>query len=83
MNLVQFIYAFFMGLLMVYFLEKTHNLYGAVLGHMGANLLTVLRTETGVLSWMESSPAALWGTTVGMAVVCGVLLLLLGGKKRG
>lgn len=81
MNLVQFIYAFFMGLMMVYFLEKTHNLYGAALGHMGANLLTVLRTETGAFRWMESSPAAFWGVTVGMVVVCAILVLVLRGKK--
>lgn len=80
-NLVQFIYAFFMGLLMVYFLEKTHNLYGAALGHVGANLLTVLRTETGAFHWMEKSPVVFWTVTVGMVVVCAVLVLVLRGKK--
>lgn len=69
MNVVQLLYAGLMGLLLVFFLEKTHNLYGAVLGHIGANLLTVLRVETGCLDWMERSPVVFWGCTFGMAVV--------------
>ena len=55
---------------MVFLLEKTSTLYGAVLGHIGANLITVLRTETGILDWMNSSTAVFWIATVVMAVVC-------------
>lgn len=82
-NVVQFIYAFFIGLLLVFFLEKTHNLWGAVLGHMGANLLSVLRMESGMLDWMDSSAALCWAATVGMLLVCVGLMLLLAGKKYG
>lgn len=81
-NIVQFIYAFFIGLLLVFFLEKTHNLTGAVLGHMGANLLAVLRMESSALDWMESSAAVYWISTAGMALVCVGLMMLLAGKKR-
>lgn len=82
-NIVQFIYAFFIGLLLVFFLEKSHNLIGAVLGHMGANLLAVLRMESNALDWMESSAAVYWGSTAVMALVCAGLVFLLAGKKRG
>lgn len=82
MNLVQFAYAFLMGLLLVFFLEKCHNLWGAVLGHVGANLVTVLRVETGMLDWMEKSPALYWGVTVLMAAVCLLLLWFLSGKAH-
>lgn len=81
MNLVQFIYSFFMGLLMVYFLETTHSLWGAALGHMGANLLTILRTETGALQWMQKSTGAFWASTVVLLVLCAGLVLVLKGKK--
>ena len=79
-NIVQFIYATLMGLLLVFFLEKTHNLYGAVLGHVGANLITVLRMESGVLDWMNESEAVYWISTVLMLAVCGGLMILLAGK---
>ena len=82
-NIVQFVYALLLGLLLVYFLEKTHNLYGAVLGHIGANLLTVLRTETGLLDWMEQSPAVFWISTAVLAAVCAGLVFLLKRKKSG
>lgn len=79
MNVVQFLYAGLMGLLLVFFLEKTHNLYGAILGHVGANLLTVLRVETGILDWIEKSPVLFWGCTLVMAAVSlGIIGLLLG-----
>lgn len=80
-NIVQFIYAFFIGLLLVFFLEKTHNLYGPVLGHVGANLITVLRMESGVLDWMNNSRAVYWISTVLMLAVCAGLMILLVGRK--
>lgn len=75
MNLVQFVYAFLLGLLLVYLLERCHNLYGAVLAHVGANLITVLRTETGFLDWMQGSMAVSWIATAVMAVVCAGIIL--------
>ena len=74
-NIVQFIYAFLIGILLVYFYEKTYSLLGAVLGHIGANLITILRTEYGILDWMEGSTVMYWGCTVLLAVIC---ILLIG-----
>ena len=76
-NIVQFIYAFLIGIFLVFFLERSHNLLGAVLGHMGANLITVLRMESGALDWMDKSAAAYWSGTIGMALVCGGLAFWL------
>lgn len=81
MNMVQFSYAFLMGLLLVFFLEKCHNLWGAMLGHIGANLVTVLRVETGMLDWMEKNSVLYWGATLLMAAVCLLLVWFLSGKK--
>lgn len=77
MNMVQFAYAFLMGLLLVFFLERFHNLLGAILGHIGANLITVLRVEIGILDWMDQSPVFYWGGTALMAAACLLLLLYL------
>ena len=51
-NLVQFLYAAVIGLLLALVLEKTGKLSMAVFGHIAANLVAVLRTETG---WLEFS----------------------------
>ena len=80
LNLVQFLYAFVFGFLLVFLLEKTHNLYGAVLAHIGANMITILRTECGVLDWMNKNAVVFWGSTIFMAAV--VIWIILCMKKR-
>ena len=81
-NLVQFIYAFFMGILLVFFLEKNHSLFGSILAHIAANLSTVLRVETGCLKWMEKSQILYVGMTVFMIVVSIGLLISLKKSDR-
>mgnify|MGYP000375156594 CR=1 FL=1 len=44
-NLVQFLYAAVIGLLLAFVLEKTGKLSMAVFGHIAANLVAVLRTD--------------------------------------
>lgn len=83
LNLVQFIYAFLMGLLLVYLLELTHHLLGAIVAHIGANLVTVLRTETEFLDWMKESAAVYWIATVVMAAVCAAIILFLWKREGG
>jgi len=50
-NLVQFLYAAVIGLFLAFVLEKTGKLSMAVFGHIAANLVAVLRTETGRLDF--------------------------------
>ena len=52
MNLVQFIYAGVLGILLAWFMEKSGHFYGAFLAHMGANLMAVLRVETKIFSYV-------------------------------
>ena len=47
LNLVQFIYACGMGIVLACCMEVTGHVYGAILAHMAANLIAVLRTECG------------------------------------
>ncbi len=77
MNLVQFLYAFLMGLLLVYFLETTRSLSGCICAHLGANLLTLFRVESGALSFLEAGPGAYWGATVAAAALAALLVLAL------
>lgn len=49
MNLVQFLYATLLGGLLAYIAVKTKRVSLAVLGHSFANLIAILRAETGIL----------------------------------
>lgn len=51
-NLVQFLYAGILGLLLAFLLEKTGFLYAPILGHIAANTIAVVRQETG---WLDFS----------------------------
>lgn len=85
MNLVQFLYAGILGVLLAWLMEETGHFYGALLAHIGANLTSVLRVETSWFAWMDQSKAAFAGVTAGLAV-CSVVLTagiwLLNRKKQ-
>lgn len=66
-NVVQFVYAGVLGLLLAYLLERTGNLLAPVLGHMAANLAAVVRQETGWLAFSYERTAAGFAVTVGFA----------------
>lgn len=59
-NIVQFIYAFLMGMVFALFVEKTGKLYPAILAHITANALAVIRTETGFLAKTVDGSAFAW-----------------------
>ena len=44
-NLVQFVYAFIIGLMLAYVYEKMKTIWAPIVFHVGANLLSVLITE--------------------------------------
>ncbi len=50
MNLVQFVYALFLGFYLGILMERSENLWVPVAGHAAANALSVIRGETGLLS---------------------------------
>lgn len=68
-NLVQFLYATILGLLLAFLLEKTRRLSVAVIGHMAANIIAVVRAETGWLDFSYQADAAGIGFTLLMAVL--------------
>jgi hypothetical protein len=73
-NLVQFVYALLFGMVLVVFMEKTGHLYGAVLGHITANALAVIRTETGFLDRTVDGSVQAWLLSAG-CLIAGILLL--------
>ena len=50
MNLVQIVYALFMGFYLGLIMERSENIFVPVAGHAAANALSVIRAETGFLS---------------------------------
>lgn len=80
-NLVQFVYAGLLGILLAWCMEKAGHLYGPILAHMGANLLSVLGAETQLFAWMDVSKAVFAGTTAGLILVSGILILAVNRKN--
>lgn len=80
LNLVQFIYAFGMGIVLACCMEVTGHVYGAILAHMTANLIAVLRTECGLLPWLGDGSITAWLWSLGLTVVGCVVLKRLVGK---
>jgi membrane protease YdiL (CAAX protease family) len=76
-NLVQGIFSFFLGLLMIYVYERFHSLLAPILFHVVSNVLAVVQTETGWLDGLFSGPVVFYGSTVAMcAVLIGMVLLI-------
>lgn len=76
MNLVQFIYATIIGAFLALIVVKTRKLYLAMIGHGTANLIAVMRAETGVLDF--SYEANMGGISFSVAmVVLGVVAVAI------
>lgn len=73
-NIVQFIYAFLLGLVFALFVEKSGRLYPAVLAHVAANGLAVLRTETGILLETVDGSVSAWLLSIGFLLTGAALL---------
>jgi len=81
-NIVQFIYAFLLGIVFALFMEKTKRLYAPILAHMAANGLAVVRTETGFLQSTVDGSVAAWLISVGLLLVGIGGMLIYTGKNR-
>ena len=73
LNLVQFLYAFLMGLLLAWFTERYHSFIPAFFGHAAANILSILRQELGIFDFMEKSTLGFLIWTIVIAGVTGSL----------
>lgn len=75
-NIVQFIYAFLLGIVFALFVEKSGRLYPAILAHIVANGIAVIRTETGILQGTLDGSVFAWIVSVGLCMIglCGILM---------
>lgn len=80
-NLVQFLYAGILGIFLALLVEWTGFVHTAVLAHMAANLVAILRQETGWLSFSYEPDAAGIGATVLFFLVAGAAGLCLYRRK--
>ncbi len=84
-NLVQFLYAGILGLLLAFCLEQTGRLSAAVLGHIAANTVAGIRQETGWLYFSYQKTVAGIGFTAGMLLTAAALVAVIyktGGTDR-
>lgn len=82
-NIVQFIYAFLLGLVFALFVEKTGHLYPAVIAHIVANGIAVIRTETGFLQGTVDGSVSAWLISIGLCLLgIGGLIIYVGNKKK-
>lgn len=72
MNIVQFLYAGILGIFMALCVERTGHLYGAILAHMAANTMSVIRVETKWLDWVQIS----WNVEI--CITLGLFFVFLG-----
>lgn len=82
MNLVQFLYAFVMGMILVLCMEKVQHLYGAIFGHMVANLFAICRTEFSWFSWIETDLRKYWIETILFTVLAVISVHILTKKIK-
>ena len=73
-NVSQGIYAFLLGLLLVYVKERYHSMAAPVLFHMSANIYSVLASETPLLEWTAGTLEMFLATMILEAAVSVVLL---------
>lgn len=76
-NLVQFIYAGLLGILLAVFTDQYKHYFGAFLAHAGANTISVLRMNTNLFQWMESGERTFLLSTVAAGILCVLLLILI------
>ena len=63
-NIVQFVYAFLLGLVLAAFMYKSGHVYAAMIGHITANAFAVIRTETGILKRTVDGSIMAWVVSV-------------------
>ncbi|MEE1249475.1 MAG: CPBP family intramembrane glutamic endopeptidase [Lachnospiraceae bacterium] len=80
-NLVQFLYAGFIGAFLALVLETEKTLWASILAHATANAMSVLRVETGFLSWLTRENPFFLPISIIMLLVAGIVLWYIGSNK--
>ncbi len=75
-NLVQFVYAFLLGIVLALLMERAGHIYLAIAGHICANTAAVLRTELHFLDWSTDGSILAYVSSI-LALVSGAALLIV------
>ena len=81
-NVVQFVYAFLMGIVFALIVEKTGRLFFAIFAHIVANAIAVVRTETGFLEGTVDGSVSAWFISVGLCLLGIALFFAFVGNKK-
>ena len=85
-NIVQFIYAFLLGVALAIFVEKTGKVYPAIIAHMLANAIAVIRTETGFLMSTVDKSVFAWTVSIALCLIgvigLGVYIFTMNRRKE-
>ncbi len=77
-NFLQFVYAFLVGTVLAYACERFRSVLAPFCIHAGANIASVLLTETGLADPLYETEAGIWALTSGMMIgFLGLAYLLL------
>lgn len=77
MNIVQMLYGFCLGMVFCYFYEKYGSVKAPILGHMSANIFSVIMTEFAVMDWMAKAPLRIGIITVACATVASSMYVMI------
>jgi len=76
-NFLQAVYAFALGLLMIYVYERFHTLLAPILFHIGANALGILISETSIFDFLFQTEVMMYTTViVSSFMIIGVVWLI-------
>ena len=75
-NLLQGLYAFIIGLLLAYVYERFHSILAPIAVHAGANILSVIATETEILDFTYNDDT-LFLVTTGIALLIFAVMFYL------
>lgn len=77
MNLVQMLYAFFLGALFCYMYEKFGSVKAPIAAHMTANIISVIFTRVQALDWLYERPMFMGVITVLCASISATAYLFM------
>ncbi len=79
-NFLQAVYAFALGLLMIYVYERFHTLLAPILFHIGANVFGILMSETTMFSFLYQTAGAMYISVILFSLLIIVVVWLI--EKR-
>ena len=76
-NMVQFIYTFVLGVFLGYTYEKFGSFKAPVVLHIVVNMISLILTDTGALTWLSDEPLRMGIVTVICAFAGSAMFVLI------